>query len=340
MKTKPCLQNVFGNDPLSIITIVGKSYKEFCYNLELVFPGKGIYIARQLCGNRQDSLYRCFDAYKRRGNTKKARKIYSPVSILKELQKLLVTFAEDQFVSHPCSHGFVKGRSTRTAAEQLKATPNINEKEITNIDIKGAFPAVSGKKVRSLLRHKTNQKLTPWQVNVISKIACNSNDALATGSPCSPILFNWRLTTADYELEYAFKKHGWTFIRYADDISVIHSRTEKKLVIKTVITILNKFDLVIAREKLKTYHNNLKKIVGINLQFGELSIPRKIRRSMRALTHQLRNSGVISANQIHKGLALYNLKRIDRSLIKEKGTIEAAAAGFMAYVIHVERLLI
>jgi hypothetical protein len=111
-------------------------------------------------------------------------------------------------------------------------------------------------------------------------------------------------------------------------------------VIKTVIAILNKFDLVIAREKLKTFHNNLKKIVGINLQFGKLSIPRKIRRSMRALTHQLRNSGVISANQIHKGLALYNLRRIDRSLIKEKGTIEAATAGFMAYVIHVERLLI
>jgi RNA-directed DNA polymerase len=278
--------------------------------------------------------------YKKRGNTKKARKIFSPVGILKELQNLLTTFAENQFVSHPCSHGFVKERSTRTAAEQLKATPNISEKEITNIDVKGAFPAITGRVVRSLLRHKAKQRLTPWQVNVLSKIACNSSDALATGSPSSPVLFNWRLTSADYEMEYAFKKHGWTFIRYADDISVIHYRTQKKLAIQTVIGILNQFGLVIAREKLKTYHNDLKKIVGINLQSGELSIPRKIRRSMRALTHQLRTSGVISANRINKGLAYYNLQRIDRDLIRKKGTIEAAAAGFMAYIIHVERLLI
>jgi retron-type reverse transcriptase len=338
--TNRTLQDVFGNDPDSIITIVGKNYKELVYNLELVFPGKGIYIAKQLAGNRQDSLYRNFDVYKKRGNSKKPRKIFAPVNILKRLQKILVRFAEQQFENHPCSHGFVRDRSTRTAAEQIKAVDNINEKELTNIDIEGAFPAVTGKAIRNLLRQVTSRKLTPWQINIISKIACTSRDVLATGAPSSPILFNWRLTAVDFELERAFMNRNWQFVRYADDISVVHFRTQKKEVIELVMRILKRFDLKIARNKLKTFRGTLKRIVGINLQFNYLSIPRKIRRTARAVTHQLRDKGLVSGNSFHKGMARFNLKKLESKTNLAKGSLEAAAAGFMAYVIHIERLLI
>jgi hypothetical protein len=333
-------KDAFGNYPIGILAIIGNNYKEFAENLEREFPGKGKYIARQIANGKQDSLYRTFSVYKKRGNAKKARKIFSPVRILKQLQKLLGRFTEEQFTSHTNSHGFVAGRSTRTAAEQLKSFDHLNEKELTNIDVKGAFPAIKGRAVRSLLRHKTKTELNNWQIVILSKIACTSGDVLATGAPSSPVIFNWRLTAADFELEKAFKAKNWNFIRYADDISVIHYQTQKKEVISLVIKILRKFDLEIAREKLKTYRKCLKKIVGLNVQFDEISIPRAINRTTRAVTHQLRKIGLISKNKLTKGEAYFNLKRIDRKLARQRGTLEAAAAGYMAYIIHVHRLLI
>jgi hypothetical protein len=332
--------NALAKSPLpDIITIIGNDYNGFVRNLEKNFPGKGQFIARLVTTN-QDRLYKTFDVYKKRGNTKKARKVYSPVKILKRLQKSLAVFAENQFESHPSSHGFVRGRSTRTAAEQVNGTANINEKEVTNLDVKGAFPAVSGRALRSLFRHKTKTKLNAWQVYILSKIACNSEDRLATGAPSSPILFNWRLTAADHEIERAFKKKNWSFIRYADDISVIHYRTQKREAIELTMRILRKFDLSIERSKLKTYHKTLKKIVGLNVQLGEITIPRSIRRTTRAITHKLKGIGLISRNSYTVGQSYYNLRLIDRETAKQRGSTEAQAAGFMAYVIHVHRLII
>ncbi len=301
--------NALAKSPLpDIITIIGNDYNGFVRNLERGFPGKGQYIARLITTN-QDRLYKTFPVYKKRGNTKKARTVYSPVKILKTLQKSLALFAEKQFESHPNSHGFTNGKSTRTAAEQIKGTANINEKEITNLDIKGAFPAISGKVLRSLFRHKTKTKLNAWQVYILSKIACNSEDRLATGAPSSPVLFNWRLTAADFEIERAFKKKNWDFIRYADDISVIHYRTQKREAIELMTRILGKFDLRIERSKLKTFHKTLKTVVGLNVQFGEITIPRKIRRTIRGITHQLKDVGLISKNNYTVGQGFYNIKR-------------------------------
>jgi hypothetical protein len=332
--------NALAKSPLpDIITIIGNNYNEFVRNLEKQFPDKGQYIARLITSN-QNRLYKTFPVYKKRGNTKKARTVYSPVGILKKLQKRLATFAESQFESHPNSHGFTNGKSTRTAAEQIKGTAHINEKEVTNLDIKGAFPAISGRALRSLLRHKTKTQLNAWQVYILSKIACNSEDRLATGAPSSPILFNWRLTAADFEIERAFKKRNWDFIRYADDISVIHYRTQKREAIELMIKILRKFDLRIERSKLKTFHKTLKKVVGLNVQYGEITIPRRIRRTIRAMTHQLKDVGLLSRNSYTVGQGFYNLKRFIKGTTRKRGTIEAQTAGFMAYVIHVHRLLI
>jgi hypothetical protein len=56
--------------------------------------------------------------------------------------------------------------------------------------------------------------------------------------------------------------------------------------------------------------------------------------------HQLRAVGAISKNKLTQGQAYFNLKKIDRTASRKKDSLEAAAAGFMAYIIHVHRLLI
>jgi hypothetical protein len=91
---------------------------------------------------------------------------------------------------------------------------------------------------------------------------------------------------------------------------------------------------------LKTFHKTLKTVVGLNVQFGEITIPRKIRRTIRGITHQLKDVGLLSKNSYTVGQGFYNLKRLDKDAVKRKGSIEAQTAGFMAYVIHAHRLII
>jgi hypothetical protein len=290
-----------------------------------------------LANNKQDALYSNFSVFKKRCRKRKARKIWNPTTILKLIQSDLDRIVRLQYTANTHSHGFEGGRSTRTAAEFIKNIPNLNEKELTNIDIAGAFPAVTGQQIRSLLRHKCKVNFSNWQINILAKIATTSNDKLATGSPCSPAFFNWRLTSLDSELEKATKAQNWDFIRYADDISIVHYRTQKSQAVRLVIKLLKKFDLFIAREKLKTYRKYQKRVLGLIVTPDSIEIPRQIRRTFRSILRKLGTKEFYILNKFSIVDAYTIIKMLDKVLMFTKGTLEAQAAGFAAYVIHAKR---
>jgi hypothetical protein len=290
-----------------------------------------------LANNKQDALYSNFDVYKKRCRKRKARKIWSPARILKLIQGDLDRFVRLQYTANTHSHGFEGGRSTRTAAEHIKNIPNLNEKEVTNIDIAGAFPAITGRQIRSLLRHKCNADFSNWQINILAKIATTSNDRLATGSPCSPAFFNWRLTSLDAELEEATEARNWDYVRYADDISVVHYRCQKSSAIRLVIKLLRKLDLFIARDKLKTYRKYRKRILGLIVTPDTIELPRQIRRTFRSLLWHIGAKNFLILNKFSLTDAYEIIKTQDKALTRIKGTIEAQITGFAAYVIHAKR---
>jgi hypothetical protein len=290
-----------------------------------------------LANNKQDALYSNFSVFKKRCRKRKARKIWSPERILKLIQGDLDRFVRLQYTANTHSHGFEGGRSTRTAAEFIKNIPNLNEKELTNIDIAGAFPAITGKQIRSLLRHKCKETFSNWQINILSKIVTTSNDRLATGSPCSPAFFNWRLTSLDAELEKATETQQWSFIRYADDISIVHYRTQKNRAIRLVIKLLKKFDLFIARDKLKTYRKYKKRVLGLIVTPDSIEIPRQLRRTFRSILRKISTKEFYCLNKFSLSEAYSIIKMQDKALTRIKGTLEAQATGFAAYVIHAKR---
>ena len=330
-------QNHASNEDLtSIVAVIGRDYNEFVKNMQVLFPATGKEIVKMLTGGKQDRLYHTFDVYKKRSRVRKARLVYSPRKELKHLQRQLDQFVREQFEDHKSSHGFVQGRSTRTAAETVRATANLNEKELTNLDIQGAFPAISGKAVRSLLRNKAKTDLNNWQINILAKIATNSSDRLATGAPSSPTIFNWRMTAADKEIEQLCERKGWKFIRYADDVSVIHYRTQKKEVVEKITGLLERFDLKIERSKLKTFRGTLKKITGITVQDGVLRISRQLRRLHRAIAHRLANhyEGIEVKNIYSESESYQSIKAIPEAAAFQAGSPEAQAKGFWAYNLH------
>jgi hypothetical protein len=326
----------FGKSLTDIVSVVGNNYKEFVRNLTDLFPSKGAALAGMLARGKQDQLYRTGTVYKKRAKVRKARTVYSPVKPLKRLQRMLDVFVRQQFNDHESSHGFVTGRSTRTAAEAVKNEKNLNEKEMTNLDVKGAFPSITGRVIRKMLRYDAKVSLNNWQINIITKLATTSNDRLATGAPSSPSIFNWRMTAVDHELEKLTTPRAWKTIRYADDISIIHYRTQKSEVISQVVNLLNKFGLTVERKKLKTYRHNTKIITGIVVRFEKLGIPRKIRRIQRAIAHQLGHCyKAVKARNRYDASELHKLIEAIPPEVRRKDSIEAQQVGFAAYGLHV-----
>jgi hypothetical protein len=319
-----------------ILTLSGESYNECLQNFETVFPGIGRQFVQLLYGNR-DRLYHSFKIPKRGSDD--MRTIYAPNHLLKACQRGLAKVIDSQYEHHDISHGFVEGRSPRTAAEVVKKIPHLVSKCSTNIDVKGAFPAITGKMIRSLLRHSTNLNLSPWKVKFLSHIATKGDDRLATGSPASPTIFNWRLTKFDSELETATKKRGWKVIRYADDITVIHEIGQKQDAIELVVRMLKPLGLQIERRKLKSYRAGYTFILGLVVTSHSIRSRRVTRRTMRGLAHGY-------AHIIGKAKNFYNHSDagIIRSLLPDswtalKGSLTAKLSGHCAYLIGVDRPL-
>jgi hypothetical protein len=265
------------------------------------------------------------------------RLITAPTEILKILQTGLSNFVEEQFVSHPESHGFVKGRCPRTAAESLKRVKNKNEKQVTNIDIQGAFPSITGAAVRSLLRHDSKVELTHWQINILSKIATRQNDRLATGSPSSPILFNWRLTKFDHEVEAAAKKRGWHVVRYADDISVSHYQTQKREAIELIMRMLKPLGLRIERRKLRTFKSGYTLALGLVITDDSIQIVRAARRTMRGLVNRFAGKLGEAKNHYTHHDAGRIRRVIPEKFARMKYSTSAVLAGYCAYIIGIDR---
>ncbi len=336
--------NALGTTPYDrIIKLLGRNYNELVRNFENHFGFVGGRVARALANNKQDELYATFEIFKKRCRKRKARKIYAPMVLLKLIQKDLDSLISLQFHHHQNSHGFVPGRSTRTAAEQIQKIPNLIEKQTTNVDIAGAFPAITGRVVRSLLRHKMTQnshELSNWLINILAKIATTSNDRLATGAPSSPVIFNWRLSSLDRELERETAKRNWNFTRYADDVTIVHYRGQKKHAIRLVTRLLKKLDLGIAREKLKTCYKMQKALLGLVVNSMTIEIPRKLRRVMRSLAYKLGLKNFICKNKFALDDAYKIIESVDSERSWKKGTIEAQLVGFSAYVIHAKRKIV
>jgi hypothetical protein len=100
---------------------------------------------------------------------------------------------------------------------------------VINQDLEKAFPTMKARQIRKIFR---TLKFTTWQVHIAAKI-CSYKGELATGSPVSPMLLNLELYGLDEKLSAIAKKHGGTFVRYADDLT-LSINTHKQRIINKV----------------------------------------------------------------------------------------------------------
>ncbi len=212
-------------ESLTFSQIVGNNFRDFKGQMMQRSKKSGAYLAHQIMIDAS-KLYHIVEVEKK-GTTEK-RKCYAPCYSLKQLQKALLREIETMTQPHRAAHGFRKGHSNATAAYLVASEMKTTRYTVINQDLKSAFPTMKAKQIRKIFRIL---KFTTWQVHIAAKI-CSYRGELATGSPISPMLLNLELYKLDENLTAVAKKHGGTFVRYADDLTLSINTQKAKVINK------------------------------------------------------------------------------------------------------------
>lgn len=290
-----------------------KDDKELAKFLELSYKE-----LRFLCYHRdaaiKDQYYR-YEIPKRSGGS---RKIAAPKPGLKKAQQIILKQILEKIPVEETAHGFLKGHSVVTGAN-IHGT----EKELLiNMDLENFFPTITFDRVRGcfesfgyspylaslLTMICTDCDRIPIEVKGQTYFVSTSKRVLPQGSPASPMLTNIICKTMDYKLSAFADSMGFSYTRYADDLSF--SLKEKKEFKEfssffwNVSHIIKEQGFQINEKKTKILRkSNRQSITGIVINGTEMGVSRKWVKNFRALLHcaaQQAEQGTLSNQQLNQ----------------------------------------
>jgi hypothetical protein len=103
---------------------------------------------------------------------------------------------------------------------------------------------------------------------------------------------------------------------------------------------LKPLGMEIERKKLKTFYKLRKGMLGLVVTPWAIRVQRRTRRKVRGIAYQVRKTlgaGIIVSNDYSHQMAGRMRKLIPESEAKKKGSQMAALAGFMSYIIGIDR---
>jgi retron-type reverse transcriptase len=162
------------------------------------------------------------------------RRISAPMSRLKHAQRWLLDHVLDRVALHDAAHGFRKQRSIVT-----NATPHVGAEQVVNVDLKDFFPTLEYKRIRGMFRGLGYGEAAATIFALISSepevdeieldgqrfYVANGVRKLPQGAPTSPAITNIVCRRLDARLAGAAAKLGFTYTRYADDLTFSGPKT-------------------------------------------------------------------------------------------------------------------
>lgn len=253
--------------------------------------------------------YHHYKIPKRNGGT---RNIAAPKKVLKSVQKKILEGILEKFASQSNSnnyisysaHGFIKGRSVVTGANAHEKSPVL----LINMDIEDFFPTITFQRVRgmfmgfgysgyiaSLLAMLcTYCERMEIEVNGKRKFVATTGRILPQGSPASPMITNILCRSLDKRLNGLASKFGFTYTRYADDISFSTkeaSTTDVGKFCGLVTKIISDEGFKLNFEKTRFLKkNNCQSITGIVVNNDRLGVRKKWVKTLRAAIHNARKA--------------------------------------------------
>jgi retron-type reverse transcriptase len=242
--------------------------------------------------------YNCFFIQKKSGF---CRKIYEPSPNLKKAQKWIFKVISNLYKPLHSVHGFCKGRSIVTNAQ-----PHIGADIIINIDLQDFFPYISFDRVYRVFDRLCHLLNYSKNIATIFSLICTAIDLnskspnyqkrfLPQGFSTSPILSNFVCYNLDLFLIDAAKKYGFTYTRYADDLTFSSSKKSASQQTKFV----REIELIIDRENFKINDRKTKiltksvrqEVTGIVVN-KKLNLAKEELKAFRATLYQIEREGL------------------------------------------------
>lgn len=244
--------------------------------------------------------YNSFSIPKKSGGK---RLISAPKKKLKAAQTWLLENVLYKVENHDAVHGFVPNHSIKTNAE-----PHLNKEVVINLDLKDFFPYITYERVKGLFVKLgySEQIATVFallctqaevdKVNVDGQIfyAQKGKRFLPQGSPASPAITTLIAYKMDLRLQGLATKFGFTYTRYADDLTFSATVADDKninMLLTFVKKVVESEDFILHPDKTHVMRNgSQKKVTGIVVN-EKLNVDRDTLRKFRALLNQVEKTG-------------------------------------------------
>ena len=215
------------------------------------------------------------------------RIISAPSPSLKIVQRRILEKLLDPLGFHACAYGFAKGRSIKD-----NALAHVGNPIVANVDISNCFPSVRWPLVLGVMRRDLGSHLSSSAISTLVDI-CTAEGGLPIGAPTSPSLLNRVLLISDKILEKESKKRSCNYSRYADDLTFSgeHSAIEMIGVSKGV---LGRIGLSLDPKKTNIFRKGRRQAVTGLVVNQQVSVPRRIRRRLRAAVHSAENGNQVT----------------------------------------------
>ncbi|MBI2898595.1 MAG: RNA-directed DNA polymerase [Planctomycetes bacterium] len=238
------------------------------------------------------------------------RDISAPKPRLATAQRWLLENVLSKIPVEPPAHGFLTGRSTVT-----NAAPHVRRAVVVNMDLKDFFPSITFPRVRGIFE---KMGYSPAASTIFALLTTEAPRRVAEyegkryyvaigprglpqGACSSPALSNLAAGRLDRRLGGLAAKLGWTYTRYADDLTfsgdtIIPKGTKDP---KSVAWLLARTRHIISEEsfevnekKLRVQRRNTAQVVTGIVVNDKPAVPRAERRRLRAALHRARFVGL------------------------------------------------
>jgi RNA-directed DNA polymerase len=149
------------------------------------------------------------------------RLIENPHPKLKDAQRLLSDLLQGVYygIRPRGSYAFIPSTADETAPCNIytNALRHCQAKWILQLDLKDFFHSISAQRIKELFMALPFE-FPEDSALVIARVVTSKN-RLPMGAPTSPVLSNLVCFEMDHQLDKLAREHGWTYTRYADDIT-------------------------------------------------------------------------------------------------------------------------
>lgn len=252
------------------------------------------------------SHYYTFQIPRRNG---RPRTLHAPHQTLACVQGRILDDILYQIPVHPAAHGFVPGRSVVT-----NARPHLKARVVVNMDLKDFFPTITFARVNGLFR---SFGYSP-AVSTIMALLCTEAPrdeqtfdgqrhlvasgprALPQGACTSPLISNLICRRLDVRLQGLANKLGWTYTRYADDLTWSASeepRPSVGYVMARIRHIAADEGFTVNEEKTRVLRPHQRQsVTGVTVN-DRPGVPRQTVRRIRAILHNAQFTGLHQQNR-------------------------------------------